>query len=176
MEKFFLYRVYQYNKKIFFFFLIFAGFTLICNLTGFEITPFYVWGMYSQKEEIPKEYPVFKITAEGKLVDYSTGYFPATRFFLLSPLSYYESMKTIEDPTTIFLQKKLKEKYAWIQPYADRVLNSAKEVKKFPAWYKRYIEQATGESSKDLKVELLFVSYENDNSFKIISAYTLIDE
>ena len=176
MKSFFLFRVYQYNKRLFFFFIFFAGITVICNLSGFEITPFYVWGMYSQKEEVQSEYPVYKITADDKLVDYSTGYFPATRYFLISPLSYYESMKAMKDPTAIFLQKKLKENYVWFQPYADRVLNSEKEVKEFPSWYKRYIEQATGESSKDLKVELLFVSYENDNSFKINSAHTIIDE
>lgn len=176
MEKNFLYRVYQYNKKLFFFFFIFAGFTLICNLTGFELTPFYVWGMYSQKEKIQEEYPVYKITADDKLVDYSTGYFPATRFFLLSPLSYYESMEKSEDPTAFFLQKKLKAKYEWIKPYADKVLNSQMEVDKFPAWLKRYVNQTTGKKIKKLKVELLLVSYDKDNSFKINSVHTIIDE
>lgn len=175
MGNFFLYKVYRYNKKLFFFFLIFAGFTVCCNLAGFEVTPFYVWGMYSQKEIPVKEYPIFRITANGKLVDYSTGYFPANRFFLLSPLSYYASIKTA-DPTNIFLKEKLKERYEWIQPYAEKVLNSQKEVQKFPGWFKRYVEQTSGEKIKDLKVELLLVSYENDDSIKINSVHTVIDE
>jgi len=176
MEKYFLYKVYRYNKKLFFFFLAFAGFSLFCNLAGFEITPFYVWGMYSQKEIQPKEYPIFKITANEKLVDYSTGYFPANRFFLLSPLSYYASVKTPEDPTSIFLKEKLKEKYEWVKQYADKVLNSPKEVEEFPGWFKNYIGQTTGEKVQSLKVELLLVSYENNNSIKIDSVHILIDE
>lgn len=176
MERFFLYRVYQYNKKLFFFFSIFAALTLFCNLTGFEITPFYVWGMYSQKEEAAKEYRVLKITADGDLIDYSTGYFPANRFFLLSPLSFYESLKTMGDPTEIFLKRKLEQKYEWIKPYSDRVVNSQKEINGFPGWYKRYIEQTTGKKITNLKVEMLFVSCENENLFKVDSAHTLIDE
>jgi hypothetical protein len=175
MENVFLYKVYRYNKKLFFFFLAFAGFTLFCNLAGFEITPFYVWGMYSQKETPVKEYPVYKITANGKLVDYSTGYFPANRFFLLSPLSYYGSIKTPDDPTDIFLKEKLKERYEWVRPYAGRVLNSPQEVKEFPAWFSRYVGQTKGERIKNLKVELLLVSYEKDNSIKIDSIHTIID-
>jgi len=176
MEKFFLYKVYRYNKKLFFFFLIFAGLTLFCNFAGFEITPFYVWGMYSQKEAPVKEYPIFRITANGKIIDYSAGYFPATRFFLLSPLSYYASIKNEDDPIKFFLKEKLKGKYENVEPYANRVLNSQKEIEEFPGWLKRYVEQSTGEKVKDLKVELLFVSYENNNSITINSIHTLIDE
>lgn len=175
MKSFFLYKVYQHNKKLFFFFIVFALFTLVCNLAGFEITPFYVWGMYSQKEEAPKEYPIFRITANDNLIDYSTGYYPANRFFLLSPLSYYVSIKT-DDPTAIFLKEKLKEKYEIAKPYADKVLNSSKDIDKFPGWYMRYVGQTTGEEIKKLKVELLLVSYENDNSIKINSVHTVIDE
>lgn len=176
MKKFFLYKVYHYNKKLFFFFVVFAGITLFCNLTGFEITPFYVWGMYSQKEPQPKEYPVFRITANEKLVDYSSGYFPANRFFMLSPLYYYASIETPEDPVRIFLKKKLGEKYEWVKPFAEKVLNSPKEVGEFPGWFKKYIEQTTGKKIRNLKVELLLVSYEKDNSLKVNSVQKIIDE
>lgn len=176
MEKFFLYKVYRYNKKLFFFFLIFAGLTLFCNFAGFEITPFYVWGMYSQKEVPVKEYPVFRITANGKIIDYSADYFPANRFFLLSPLSYYASIKDGDDRVKIFLKKKLQNKYGQLEPYAKRVLNSKKEIEEFPNWLRRYVQQSTGEKVNDLKVELLFVSYENNNSITINSIHTLIDE
>ncbi len=176
MENFFLYKVYRYNKKLFFFFLAFAVFTLFCNLAGFEITPFYVWGMYSQKEIAPKEYPVFRIIANGKLVDYSSGYFPANRFFLQSPLAYYAQAKTEGDPTAVFLEQKLKDKYSFVQPYAPRVLNSGKEISEFPAWYSRYLQQTTGEKVDSLKVDLLQISYQNDGAIKINSVYNLIDE
>jgi len=80
------------------------------------------------------------------------------------------------DPTEIFLKRKLEQKYEWIKPYSDRVVNSQKEINGFPGWYKRYIEQTTGKKITNLKVEMLFVSYKNENLFKVDSAHTLIDE
>ena len=176
MEKFFLFKVYRHNKKLFYLFLLFAAFSLVCNLTGFEITPFYVWGMYSEKEIAPKEYPVFRITVNDKLIDYSTGYLPANRFFLTSPLSYYASINNDIDPTQSFLEQKLKGKYSLIRLFAKDVLNSEKEIREFPKWYKRYLEQTTGKEVKNYKIDILETSYQRDNSIKIDSVYNLIDE
>jgi hypothetical protein len=143
---------------------------------GDEITPFYVWGMYSEKETPSANYEIFRITANDKLVDYSTGYLPANRFFLQSPLSYYALMKNGKDPTAIFLKEKLKGKYSLIEPYSKTVLNSTKEFDEFPYWYKRYLQQTAGETIRKYKVEVLNVFYDKNNSIKINSAYTLIDE
>jgi hypothetical protein len=176
MEKLFLYKVYCYNKKLFILFLAFAFFTVFCNWMGFEITPFYVWGMYSEKEIAPMEYPVFRVMVNEKPVDYSTGYFPANRFFLQSPLSYYAGAKTAGDPLQPFLEKKLKKPYLWLKPYVLRVVNSQKEIHQFPAWYERYLQQTTGDKVKSLKVDVLQATYQNDHSITINSISNLIDE
>lgn len=176
MRKLFLYKLYCYNKKLFLFFTGFAVLTLLCNLAGFEITPFYVWGMYSQKEVTPKDYPVFVITVNDKPVDYSTGYLPANRFFLLSPLSYYANAKSAGDPTAIFLGEKLKDKFSLVQPFARRVFNSKKELSEFPAWFRRYLQQTTGNHVKALKVDVIRVKYDHENSITINSVDKLIDE
>ena len=177
MQRLFLYRVYRFNKELFLFFVFIAGFTIVCNLTGNEITPFYVWGMYSEKEVAPTEYPIFKITANDHLVDYTTGFLPENRLFLFAPLNYYAAMKNSgADPTELFLQEKLKAKFLLIQPYATQVLNSEKEVGEFPDWYKRYLHQSTGTDIKKLKVEVLNATYNSNNSIKINSTYTLINE
>lgn len=173
--KLFLYKAYKFNKKLFIFFAAFAGITVICNLAGDEITPFYVWGMYSEKEVTPSGYELFRITVNDKVVDYSTGYFPSNRFFLQSPLSYYTLMKKGGDPTEIFLKNKLKNKFLMIQPYASRVLNSTKEFNEFPLWYKRYLQQTTGETIQSFKVEVLNTSFNTNNVITINDAYTLID-
>jgi hypothetical protein len=176
MRQLFLYKVYLFNKKLFLFFTIFAGFTLICNLTGNEVTPFYVWGMYSENEVAPKEYEIFKVTENDQLVDYSTGFLPANRFFLLSPLTYYFQIKNYEDPTRNFLQKKLNENFSLVEPYANIVLNSSNEFKEFPFWYRRYLQQTTGELVSNYRVELLKTSYDKNNLIKVNSAYILINE
>ncbi|MGN6604805.1 MAG: hypothetical protein ACTHK8_20275, partial [Ginsengibacter sp.] len=121
IERLFLYKVYRHSKKLFFIFLLFTVVTIFCNLTGFEITPFYVWGMYSEKEKPISEYQVYKITADGKQIDYSSGYFPANRFFLTSPLDYYADVsKNGIDPLKYFFQQKLKNEYSLIRPFEDK--------------------------------------------------------
>ena len=121
-------------------------------------------------------YSIFKVTANDHVIDYSTGYLPANRFFLISPLGYYESAKNNEDPTRIFLQKKLQNSFSSIEPFANKVLNGEQEFQKFPAWYKRYLQQITDENVSSYKVEILKVYYDADNVVRLKSAYTLIDE
>ena len=176
MEPVFLKKVYRYNKKLFVFFVLFSALTLLANLSGDEITPFFVWGMYSENEVPQEQYSIFKISVNERPLDYTTGYLPANRFFLLSPLSYFESSKNNEDPTRIFLEKKLENSFSTIEPFANKVLNGKEEFQKFPAWYKRYLQQTTGENISNYKVEILKVHYDADNIVRLNSAYSLIDE
>ncbi len=176
MRRLFLFKVYRYNKILFWFFALFAGLSVIGNLMGNEATPFYVWGMYSEKEAEPSDYEIFRITVNNKPVDYSTGFLPANRFFLQSPLIYYSLMKNGVDPTSTFLENKLKEKYRLIKPWASEVFNSEKEVAEFPAWYKKYLAQSTGQNVQSFKVEVLKATFSSNNAITIHSTYTLIDE
>ncbi|HEY5390609.1 MAG TPA: hypothetical protein VIJ57_00740 [Hanamia sp.] len=176
MKRLFLYKVYCYNKKLFLFFAFFAFVTIICNLTGNEITPFYVWGMYSQKEKPPEYYQIYKITVNDKILDYSTGFFPANRFFLQSPLSYYLEMKENGDPLKLFLQKKMGSKYFYVLPYESSVFNSSQNIEKFPGWYKKYLEQTTGQEIKSYKVEVLKAIYDSRNRIDITHSDTLIND
>ena len=176
MKKFFLYKVYRHSKKLFFLFLVFAIFTLIANAAGFEITPFYVWGMYSEREVKPASYQIYKVTINDKPLDYSTGHFAANRFFLLSPLSYYASLKKSGDPSFTSLKKKLGEKYNFLKPYIFSFENSPESINQFPDWYRRYLEQTTGEKIHSLKVDILNVSWLSNDSITVNSVYNLINE
>lgn len=171
----FLFRVYQFNKKLFLFFAAFAGLSVLGNLAGYEITPFFVWGMYSQKETPQDNYEIYKITVNNDILDYSDGFLPENRLFLQLPLHYYSLLKNGIDPTEVFLRKKLKENYEAVQPYISGGLNSAKDIKEFPLWYKRYLHQATGEAVDNYTVEVLQVSYRQHKLIQVDSIYTLID-
>lgn len=175
MKRLFLYKVYCYNKKLFLFFAFFAFVTIFCNLTGNEITPFYVWGMYSQKEKAPGYYTIFKVTVNDKILDYSTGFFPANRFFLQSPLNYYSNIVEQGDPTRLFLKNKLGSNYSYMRPYESSLFNSKEEINKFPTWYKKYLTQTTGQVIKNFKVEVLGATYDQRNRIKIINSYSLIN-
>ena len=176
MKKWFLYRVYKLNKGLFVFFVLFLAGTLFTNLSGWQVTPFFVWGMYSEKEDTSNLHPVLKVTINDSLVINYDRYTDANKFFLTSPLQHYILMKKNNgvDPTEIFLKRKLGENYSAIQGAGKKVLNGAKEYDLFLPWYKRYLEQTTGNKINSYKIELLNAGYTGKNKIEIYST-ELID-
>ncbi len=177
MKKWFLYRVYKLRKGLFVFFILFLGGTFFTNLSGWQASPFFVWGMYSEKEDTSNYHPVLKITInDSSVINYSGGYTDANRFFLTSPLELYILMKknNRKDPTEIFLKKKLDNNFSLIQNASTKVLNGAKEYNLFLPWYKKYLEQTTQIKIHTYKIELLKAGYTDSNKIEIYSS-ELID-
>jgi murein L,D-transpeptidase YcbB/YkuD len=162
MKKTFLYRVYQHNRKLFYILTAFTVLTVITNLLGDEVTPFFVWGMYSEKEKPVQEYEVLKTTInEGAVVNtynYSNG---DTRFYLNAPLAYYKKIKdnNDQDPTITFLQTKLHQHYDKIRSLEHSLFNTGPQQQAFLSWYARYLQQVTGLPVTSLRVEVVHVHY-----------------
>lgn len=175
MKKWFLYRVYKLHKGLFVFFILFLTGTVFANLLGWQATPFFVWGMYSGKEDANNNRQVLKITINDSSVINYTRYTDANKFFLISPLQLYILMKKNNgvDPTALFLEKKLNN-YAAIQKPGEKVLNSSKEYNSFLPWYKRYLEQTTGRKIHSYKIEELRTGFTDKNKIEIYSG-ELID-
>lgn len=149
--------------------------TLFTNFSGWQGSPFFVWGMYSDKEVSSNEHPVLRVTVNDHFLLDFTDYSDANKFLLTSPLQLYIGMKKGgEDPTKNFLKRKLGENYPAIQSTADKILNGAKEYNSFLSWYKRYLEQTTGMRIYGYKIELLKARYNEKNRIEI-SSTELID-
>ena len=156
-------------------FILFLTGTLIINVLGWQVTPFFVWGMYSEKEDTSNIHSVLKITVNDSIVINYTDYTDANKFFLTSPVQLYTSIKKNgEDPTKTFLKTKLGNNYSTIRNPADKVLNGQKEYDLFLPWYKRYLEQTTGITINRYTIELLNVGYTGENKIKVYST-ELID-
>ncbi len=144
MKDLFFYKIYRFDKRLFFLLATFTVITVACNIKGDELTPFFIWAMYSEKENPVNQYRIYKIRVNDSIqVDYSSGYTDNNRFFLTGPLSLYHKMleNNRTDPTRSFIQEKLGSNLALIGSSADKVLNSQVELDHFLAWYKRYLEQ-----------------------------------
>ena len=178
MKNSFFYRLYVSDKKLFLFVAVFSGLTIFCNIRGDEITPFFVWAMYSEKEDTTNRYEIFKtLVNDSVLVDYSSGYTNDNRFLLSSPLSYYNKIKknNLIDPTISFLQEKLGPGYATIQPVAEEVLDGREDQQMFTSWYKRYLEQTMDISIHAIKVNALAGHFTAGQQLQIDSGYFVIE-
>jgi len=174
MKRSYLSRVYAFDKKLFLFIACFAGLTLLCNLSGNEVTPFFVWGMYSQREKAVGHYEFLQTRLEnGKVLDPSSGYTDNTRFFLNSPLVNYKAIRDNAgvDPTRSFLERKLGSRYRRIAPLEDRIFNGPAEQQAFPEWYRRYLQTITGSSIQTLSLWAVKVHYDDYQHIVTDSTY-----
>lgn len=172
-KNWFLYRVYKLNKRLFFFFVFFLAGTLVTNLLGWQVTPFFVWGMYSEREKEAGGQPLFKITInDSTVINYSSGYADANRFFLTSPLRLYTFIKQNNglDPTAVFLEKKLGARFSLVKNTSLKVLNDSARYHTFLPWYKKYLEQTTGLTIHKYTIELLEAGYDENKQINIHSS------
>jgi hypothetical protein len=171
----YLARVYRYDKKLFGFILAFGGLTVLFNLAGDEITPFFVWGMYSEKIRPPEEYEFLKTTVnDTAFIDTYSGFSDNTRFYLNLPLQYYELIRANKgaDPAISFLQQKLGLRYAWVRPLENRLFNPW-PLPQFPAWNGRYLAQTINAPVTAIKIEDIRVHYDTGQHLVTDSTYLL---
>lgn len=166
MKKTFLYRVWMHNRKLFYVMAAFAAFTVVFNLMGNEVTPFFVWGMYSAKEQPAPHYEVLQTTVNDSVpvnpYDYIT---TDTRLYLGSPLGYYKSIKenNFTDPAIDFLQTKLHQHYHHIRFLEKNLFNASLQKQDFLNWYARYLQQVTKINIQSIRIDVVQVHYNNQH-------------
>jgi hypothetical protein len=162
----FLYHVWHHNKKLCYILTIFTALTVFGNLLGDEVTPFFVWGMYSEKEKPVQHYEILKTTINDTLAlniyDYHT---TDTRFYLGNPLAYYKRIidNNNQDPTITFLQSKLHSHYNQIRFLEASLFNTKPQQQAFLDWYARYLQQVTILPVNSLRIEAIKTHYSNRN-------------
>jgi hypothetical protein len=166
MKNTFLYQVWLYKPRLFYIMIAFTALTMFGNLLGDEVTPFFVWGMYSEKEKPVQQYEILKTTINDSitlnLYDYHT---PDTRFYLGTPLGYYKKIidNNNQDPTISFLQSKLHNHYNSIRFLEPSLFNTAPQQQAFLNWYARYIQQVTIMPVNSLRIEVIKTHYSDRN-------------
>lgn len=156
MKRTFLCKVYQYNRRLFWGMVVFSTLTIFFNLIGDEVTPFFVWGMYSEKEKTVDNYELTKVTINDSI----SSYYPEDRILVPPSISYYKEIKENNiDPTKVFLKRKLGNYYHYISPIVPVLFSEEKQLEKYMPWYKRSIENNTGVKVNNIKIEILKVHY-----------------
>lgn len=166
MKKTFLYQVWLHNRKLCYLLITFCVLTGITNLLGDEVTPFFVWGMYSEKFKPVQQYEVLKTTINDSMVvdpyDYHT---TDTRFYLVGPLAYYKKIKgnNNQDPTISFLHSKLRGHYDNIRFLEPKLFNTTARQQEFLSWYARYLQLVTNTPVHSLRIDVVKAHYTGNN-------------
>ncbi|HUP12747.1 MAG TPA: hypothetical protein VM187_11055 [Niastella sp.] len=163
MKKTFLYQVWQHNKRLFYMMAVFAILTIGTNLMGDEVTPFFVWGMYSAKEEPVQQYSVLQTTINDSIVLNAYDW-PVcdTRFYLTSPLAWYKEIEDNGhvDPTWSFLQAKLTpERFEKLGFLHGSLFNNRQQLNSFFTWYARYLTMVTTKPVESIRIDEIKAHY-----------------
>lgn len=162
MKRTFLYQVWLHKPKLFYIISSFAALTLIANITGDEVTPFFVWGMYSEKEKPVQQYELLRTTInDSTVVNIYDHADTDTRFYLAAPLAYYKKIKdnNNQDPAITFLQTKLRQHYAQIRFLEKSLFNTGPQQQAFLNWYARYLQQVTGQPVHSVRIDVVKAHY-----------------
>jgi hypothetical protein len=172
----FLYKVYQHSPRLFYVLCCFAALTVFFNAIGDEVTPFFVWGMYSEKEKPVQRYELLRTTINDSIPLQQTGYLlDATRFYLSGPLGSFKKLQDNGgvDPVKSFLQSKLKGHYSQLPVQEHTLFNTGLSAATFFDWYSRYLHAVTAIDVQSIKVEVVQVHY---NKGKIVTDSTYLFE
>jgi len=158
-------KLFQYNKRLCLAVTAFCALLVVVNLLKVETTPAFIWGMYSEKEVETKEYRILKIVVnDSVIIDYSAKYADATRFYLLSPLTYYWAITENGqiDPEESFYRRKLGKYFGILNPVKNDLFNDSVQQPVFMKWYSDYLEGATHIKINRLDVDILNLVYNKE--------------
>lgn len=166
----YLKSLFKNDRPLFYVITTYLLFTVFFNLTGDEVTPFFVWGMFSQQEKVKESYDIFEIKVDGEVYDYANIGTDFRRHYTKTPLHYYYKMsKLAEDPTRHFFKSKTGAYYPDIATFLEPITNDQSEFDAYPAWLDRYLEEVIDRPIQTLEVSVLTVQYQPDTSVKVIT-------
>jgi hypothetical protein len=163
MKRTFLYQVWLHNKRLFYIMAAFTVLTIGTNLAGDEVTPFFVWGMYSAKEEPVQQYSILQTTINDSIVvNAYDQYISDTRFYLTSPLAHYKRIKDNNniDPTLTFLQAKTNlQLFTKPSVMQGPLFNTSRQTALFFPWFARYLQQVTNIPIHSIRIDEIKTHY-----------------
>src|SRR5689334_19100198 len=100
-------RVYKADKWLFVLLTLFFFFTLFANFIKLQTTPFFIWGMYSQKMPERSVYSYLEVHYnDDKVLNLRHSWNEPAKNYLFMPLGYYIETKdsNYRDPFRSYLE------------------------------------------------------------------------
>lgn len=160
MRTTYLQKVRQHSKVTYYLMLLFILSTMGLNLIRMQITPVYVWSMYSQKVIEPESYAVYTLQYNSKELNLPV-WNDHKRMFFYYTIPFYEQCRNNGDVDPA--QEKVQQKFAALNiPFksVSSAFSTKSEVRSYPLWLKRYMESNLEEKITRMsakKIDLVYL-------------------
>ena len=168
---FFLRSAWRQSKTAFVFFTFFILATIWCSLSKIEITPFFLWAHYSDRQTPTGKFDRIYVKVNGENLDLPNLSRP-TREMIQIPVMYFIQLeeKSYQTSTRNILKKHLKNKcskslYSTIE---KRLVNDVSDRDVFLNWLKRYIERIFELEVRELEVGNSVLVFRNNRTVEKI--------
>jgi hypothetical protein len=160
MESLFFVRLWRRDRWLWWLVVVYCGVSGVMHLAGAQVSPFYLWGMYSQRVEPQMRYEGLEIRDErGEMVPF-TRLPHSTMHMITVPTEYWLAMEAAHGkaPLTVWMREKGYD--GMFAPYEAQLTNDSVDMAGYMGWLKGYIGRATGKLPTRLEVARCGYAYE----------------
>lgn len=165
-------RLKKYNRQAYFSVCIFFGLSLLLMLINLQVSPFFVWNMYSVKEvRQPHEpYITYKLWYNGKPFDLPI-WQDHWRMHYTYTIPKFDALQENGGIDPFAAKLRL---YKVPELIAQQLVNNVQSEKKYPEWLRGYLSEVTGEPVHNLVVAKYWLSYQANEKLSEDSSAVII--
>jgi hypothetical protein len=139
-----------------------------------QITPIYNWNLYATPIETQDTYTFLKVKYDDKILSFKHTWREPRKLLLMNALNYFIRTKVEKQ------EDYAKEHFinSWLPQHPNfhkvfrkfRNYNDENELNRFPAWFKKILEQEVGKKVDKIEIYKTSVAFLADGSLKEISS------
>lgn len=175
----YLYRLYTKSKRWFAVFCIFIVTTFFTHKKGVEITPFFVWGMYSNIDTVKPSYDILEVTINNnEKLRLDQTWAEPYRMMIYTSFDKYSHYADDGNIDSMMFYRKDEPGFIrhWQYTIASRLANKQENILQYPVWLKRYVAHALNKNVATIKVDKITFTYNDKGYATIISKTNLISQ
>ena len=169
-------RLFYRDKPLFFIISLFFVLCLFFNLIRLNITPFFLFDMYSVKMPSQPDYSFYELRyGNDRRFDIGHTWEQPAKMILYEPLSEYMTMQTEyggKDPFGEYLKNDWGPRHPRFRSLIPYLYDSSTQFEAFPAWLKRYLSQQAGGPVGPIYVLKKTVGFDTNGWVREISSDT----
>jgi hypothetical protein len=173
----YFWRLFKTDKLSFWVIFLFFFFTILSNLIRLQTTPFFIWGMYSEKIPPEKEYTMYEIYYnDGRLIKYDHTWNEPAKTMLNSPLKTYLNARANHSVSMeeIYFQSYWLKKHPAFTNMMESLYITRQELDEYPNWLKRYVSVQAGTPVGNVYVVAKRLQFEQSGGVRLIASDTVL--